>query len=319
MAKSRANACSLEPEGGDGWTSEVGTIPSPMNILVLGGTQFSGRAFVEQAADAGHAVTILHRSETDELPPPIRRLRGDRDPRKGGGLDEIKKLLDAGERFDAVVDMCGYTPRVVRASCELLAEHADQYLFVSTISVYPRSAQARPSEGWDIERLVKLDDPAVEVVTGETYGGLKVLCERAVREALGDRATIVRPGVIAGPHDPTDRVTWWTRALTQLDAIVLPEGDAGLAQFIDARDLAAFFLRCLDEKLVGSSTPRARSRASRSIRSWSGPTPRWAGRPSRSPPRPRGSSATTSRRGRTSRPGWARTRNRCIVWTTPKH
>lgn len=223
-----------------------------MNILVLGGTQFSGRSFVEQGVEAGHDLTILHRSQTDPLPASVRRLRGDRDPRKGDGLGEIKGLLDKGERFDAVVDMCGYTPRVTRAACELLADHTDQYLFVSTISVYPHSPDASPSEDWGIERLKQLDDPTVEEVTGETYGGLKVLCERAVEEVMGDRATIIRPCVIAGAHDPTDRVTWWTRALTELDAVILPEAPGGMVQFIDARDLAAFFHRCLSGKITGT-------------------------------------------------------------------
>jgi len=217
-----------------------------MKILVLGGTRFAGRAFVEQAVDAGHDTTILHRSESDPLPDSVRRLRGDRDPDKGDGLGEIKKLTDAGERFDAVVDMCGYVPRVVRASCELLKGHTDVYLFVSTISVYPRSADGRPSEDWAYDRLEQLEDPSVEEVTGETYGGLKVLCEQVVDEMFGDRAIIPRPGIIAGPNDPTDRVTWWTRALTELDAVVIPEPEAaGLAQFIDARDVAAFFHRLI--------------------------------------------------------------------------
>ncbi|MEX0877220.1 MAG: NAD-dependent epimerase/dehydratase family protein, partial [Phycisphaerales bacterium] len=228
-----------------------------MNILVLGGTHFSGRSFVEQATDAGHHITVLHRSPSAEgLPGSVRHLIGDRDPRdpddKGDGLGAIKKLLDNGERFDAVVDMCGYTPRVVRASCELLRDHTDLYLFVSTISVYPASPDQSPREDWPWDRLRGLKDPSVEELNNDTYGGLKVLCEQVVHEYFPDNHIIPRPTIIAGPNDPTDSITWWTRALATLDAVVIPEPPAGLAQFVDSRDLADFFLKAITGKLTGT-------------------------------------------------------------------
>ncbi|MBL4698778.1 MAG: NAD-dependent epimerase/dehydratase family protein [Phycisphaerales bacterium] len=221
-----------------------------MNILILGGTQFSGRAFVEQAVNANHSVTLLHRSKADPgLPPAIRRLVGDRDPKVGDGLDRIKELLDAGEHFDAVVDMCGYTPRVTKAACDLLKDHTDLYIFISTISVYDK-AEPDAILTEDSPKIT-LDDPTVEEVTGETYGGLKVLCEQVVIDAFPDSHCIPRPCVIAGPNDPTDRVTWWARMLTTQDALVISSPLAGLASFIDARDLAAFFLHCATNKTTG--------------------------------------------------------------------
>ena len=221
-----------------------------MNILILGGTQFSGRAFTQLAVDANHAVTLLHRSKEDPgLPSAVRRLVGDRDPKIGDGLDRIKELLDAGEHFDAVVDMCGYTPRVTKAACDLLKGHTDLYIYISTISVYDKAdADAILTED---SPKVTLDDPTVEEVTGETYGGLKVLCEQVVIDAFPDSHCIPRPCVIAGPNDPTDRVTWWARMLTTQDALVIPAPPAGLASFIDARDLAAFFLHCAANKTTG--------------------------------------------------------------------
>lgn len=224
-----------------------------MKVLVLGGTQFSGRSFVEQAAKAGHEVVVLHRSTQDPgLPVGVRRLVGDRDPEKGNGLGKVRALLEHGERFDSVIDMCGYAPRVVSASCELLREATDHYLFVSTISVYPRSADEIPHEDWALSQLEQLSDPTTEEVTGATYGGLKVLCELAVRKHFADRACIIRPGVIAGPNDPTDRITWWARALTTQEAVLIPAPPAGLAGFIDARDLAAFFIKCARNHLIGT-------------------------------------------------------------------
>jgi len=221
-----------------------------MNILVLGGTQFSGRAFVELAVNSGHQITLLHRSKQDPgLPSQVRRLIGDRDPEKGDGLDRIKELLDAGERFDAVVDMCGYTPRVTKSACELLKDATDLYIFISTISVYEKDPQSLPLNE-DSKKIV-LGDPTVEEVNGETYGGLKVLCEQVVIDAFPTNHCIPRPCVIAGPNDPTDRVTWWARMLTTQDNLVIPNDPAGHASFIDSRDLAAFFLHCATNKITG--------------------------------------------------------------------
>lgn len=222
-----------------------------MNILVLGGTQFSGRAFVELAVQNNHEVTVLHRSKADPgLPPSVRRLVGDRDPKVGDGLDRIKELLDAGERFDAVIDMCGYTPRVTKAACELLKDHTDLYLFISTISVYDQEATSGTVSEDDPK--VVLDDPTVEEITGETYGGLKVLCEQVVTDTFPNNHCIPRPCVIAGPNDPTDRVTWWARMLTTQDQLVIPKAnDNFYASLIDARDLAAFLLHCATNKVTG--------------------------------------------------------------------
>ncbi len=221
-----------------------------MNILILGGTQFSGRAFTELAVNANHSVTLLHRSAADPgLPPAVRRLVGDRDPNTGDGLEKIKALLDAGEHFDAVVDMCGYTPRVTKAACELLKDHTDLYIYISTISVYD---QAEPDAILTEESpKVTLDDPTVEEVTSETYGGLKVLCEQVVLDAFPTNHCIPRPCVIAGPNDPTDRITWWARMLSTQESLVIPKAPAGLASFIDARDLAGFFLHCATNKITG--------------------------------------------------------------------
>lgn len=224
-----------------------------MRVLVLGGTQFSGRALVRRAVEAGDEVTILHRGrhvggEADGLPAGVRSIVGDRDPRAaegaadgaGNGLARLAELVDGGERFDAVVDMCGYVPRVVRASAELLEPACGRYVFVSSVSVYPVGAEGSPGEGAPV---LELEDPSVEEVTGETYGGLKVLCEREVSRVFGERAVHVRPGLIVGPDDPTDRFTYWPRRLARGGRVLVPAELDCPTRWIDARDLAAFMHR----------------------------------------------------------------------------
>src|SRR5690242_8028389 len=164
-----------------------------MRLLVLGGTQFLGRHVAEEALRHGHALTLFNRGQTDpDAFPEAEHVAGDRD----GGLDGLR-----GRDFDAVIDTSGYVPRVVRASAEQLRDHTRLYLFVSSISVY-----ADFGEPIDEEAPVgTLADESVEEVTGDTYGPLKALCEQAVQDVYGERACIVRPGLIVGPHDPTDR------------------------------------------------------------------------------------------------------------------
>jgi len=219
------------------------------DLLVLGGTRFSGARLVEMAAAAGDRVTVFCRGESAparavlELIESgrVERVVGDRDPRSGAGLAALESLVRGGRRFDAVVDFSGYVPRVVRASAELVRPIATRYVFISSISVYPFAEEGSPGEDAPV---IELDDPAVEEVTGETYGGLKVLCERAVWDVFGSDATVVRPGLIVGADDMTDRFTYWVRRAAEGGAVLAPRDPAGRAGWIDARDLAAFVLRC---------------------------------------------------------------------------
>jgi 2'-hydroxyisoflavone reductase len=172
-----------------------------VRLLILGGTRFLGRHVVDVALARGHDVTVFTRGK---LPVPwgshVRALDGDRDPRIGRGLN----ALDGGT-WDAVVDTSGYVPRVVAASVELLAPHIGRYLFVSSLSVYALADRAGLDE---TAELAALDDPATEDVLAH-YGALKAACEAAVSHRLGMRATHVRPGLIVGPLDATDRFGYW--------------------------------------------------------------------------------------------------------------
>jgi len=210
-----------------------------MNLLVLGGTRFVGRHIVQAARERGHTVTLFNRGKSDpNLFPDVETLIGDRN----GDLSALQ-----GRHWDAVIDTSGYVPRVVRASAELLAAAAEHYTFISTISVYADDIAPHADED---APLRELDDPSVEEVTGETYGGLKVLCERAVREVFPE-ACIVRPGLVVGPHDPTDRFTYWPHRVAQGGEVLAPGGPDVPVQFIDARDLAAWTVACTEARRGG--------------------------------------------------------------------
>jgi len=212
-----------------------------VKLLVLGGTSFVGRAFVEAAAADGHDVTVFHRGEQEpDGLPPVSHVHGDRD-------GELDRLGDG--TVDAVVDTSGYVPRVVDASATRFAGRAGRYLFVSTTSVYPDDA---PPPVTDESPVHAPPFPDTEDVTGETYGALKVACEVAVRERFGDRATVVRPGYIVGPHDPTERFVSWLRRAASGRPMIAPGPPDEPLQMVDVRDLGAFMLRLLTDDRAGT-------------------------------------------------------------------
>lgn len=212
-----------------------------MRLLVLGGTKFLGRAIAEAALARGHALTVFNRGQTNPgLFPEAEHLSGDRD----GDLGALE-----GGHWDAVVDTCGYYPRIVRESAELLAPLARHYTFISSVSVY-----ADMSTGPDEDSPVRtLEDETVEELGDEYqyYGPLKALCEQEAERAFPGRALVVRPGLIVGPHDPTDRFTYWPRRLARGGEILAPGPPERPAQFVDVRDLADWIVRADEERLTG--------------------------------------------------------------------
>ena len=225
----------------------------PLKILILGGTGFIGPHMVREALRRGHEVSLFNRGRTNRtLFPDLELLIGDRD----NGLDAL-----VGRKWDAVVDNSGYVPRHVADSAQLLSSAVSHYIFVSSVSAYAAmSGNLTAADYHDVDMLnteydsplATMPDETVEEVTSGTYGPLKVLCERAVTEAMGeDRITILRPTWVAGPGDNSDRFTYWPVRVSRGGEMLVPGTPADLIQIVDVRDLANFVVDSLEQKITG--------------------------------------------------------------------
>lgn len=222
-----------------------------MRLLVLGGTRFLGRHAVDAALARGHAVTVFTRGRTPLAPAwsdVVEHRIGDRDPRIDPGL---RALADG--QWDSVIDTSGYVPRVVNAGVALLEPRVSHYLFVSSISVY--ADESRP--GYDeTSEVATLADPTSEEILKD-YGALKAACERIVVDSFGPRACIVRPGLIVGPHDSSDRFGYWVARFANPALLgdrspraLMPNPPERPLQFIDARDLATWMVDLCERRVT---------------------------------------------------------------------
>lgn len=211
----------------------------PKKILILGGTGFLGPQLVEAARARGHTLTLFNRGKTrPNLFPDIEKLHGDRD-------GDLKAL--AGRKWDAVVDTSGYVPRIVKMSAELLAPNVGHYVFVSSISVFADPVKPGADESAPVATMADEKNENV----GENYGALKALCEKAAEAAMPGRVTNVRPGLIVGPGDPTDRFTYWPVRVKKGGEVLAPGTGDDPVQFIDARDLAEWIILAIEQKHLG--------------------------------------------------------------------
>jgi 2'-hydroxyisoflavone reductase len=211
-----------------------------MNILVIGGTMFVGRHIVQSALNRGHEVTLFNRGKTNsELFPDVEKLLGDRTT----DLDTLR-----GRTWDAVVDTCGYVPRVVQKSVDALKSACNQYVYISSGSVYKDKSKKGISEKDEV--LVPRDFDAEEMID-ETYGELKAGCETVVRKAFAEKSLIIRPGLVVGPDDSTDRFTYWPVRVASGGKIIAPGQPDRQVQFIDVRDLADFTIISMEGKTDG--------------------------------------------------------------------
>ncbi|MDX6315236.1 MAG: hypothetical protein QOF44_4700 [Streptomyces sp.] len=213
-----------------------------MRILVLGGTSFVGRAIVDDALHAGAEVTLFGRGRTgSELFPEVPRRIGDRD------TGDYAALRDGS--WDAVVDVSGYVPRHVGQAMEALGDRVGRYLFISSQAVYAQTGVG-PGSDEDTPRRPSVRD--TEELTEETYGPLKAACEDDVLARYGSRATIVRPGKVAGPHDVQDGLTYWVRRAARGGRVALPGSPEQPVQVIDSRDLARLVVQLLVDDRPGA-------------------------------------------------------------------
>jgi len=215
-------------------------------ILILGGTGFLGPAIVAAAQARGHHVTLFNRGKTRPgLFPNLETRLGDRDPNKGEGL----KSLESGE-WDAVIDDSGFYPRMVGASAQLLSKRIRQYIYISSISCYRDGAPENSDEN---APLATMADPTLETMgkNFENYGALKALCEQAAEKAMPGRTTVVRPGFIVGPGDPTGRFTYWPVRFDKGGEIAVPGSPSDPLQLIDVRDLAEWLVWLAEKNTLG--------------------------------------------------------------------
>ena len=217
-----------------------------LKILILGGTAFLGPAVVHQARSRGHEITLFNRGKTNaDMFPDIEKLKGDR-------FGELQ-ALETGQ-WDVVIDNSGYIPSTVKDSAELLASRAKLYIFISSISVYADFSQPGNNEKSPVGVITDEEIAAAQSmkdITGLNYGPLKALCEQEAEKAFPLRCCNIRPGLIVGPMDRSDRFTYWPVRIANGGTVLAPNDPNDPVQFIDARDLAAFMVDAADQGLHG--------------------------------------------------------------------
>ena len=210
-----------------------------MRILIIGGTAFLGPALIDAARASGHELTLFNRGRSQpDFESGVETVIGDRET-------DLGRLAE--RRWDAVIDTCGYLPRLVALSAAALRDQVEHYVFISTLSVYPAQGPANRDES---AAVMRLDDEKREDIKGETYGPLKALCEGAVEAQFPGRSLHIRAGLIVGPRDPSNRFTYWVRRAKQGGRAIAPPAQQPI-QFIDVRDLAAFIIRLIEAGRAG--------------------------------------------------------------------
>jgi 2'-hydroxyisoflavone reductase len=211
-----------------------------MKILILGGKRFLGIALVNAAFQAGHTPTLFNRGLTNpELFPDVNNLIGNRD----GDLSALKR-----KKWDAVIDTSGFVPRIVKQSAAALSGKCESYTFISSVSVYQDFHTPDITEEYPLARL---EDPTEEDYSGDAYGPLKALCEYEIQQNFAGKVLVIRPGLIVGPNDPTDRFSYWPWRVSLGGKVLAPEPPSSSLQFIDVRDLATFIINRIENNSEG--------------------------------------------------------------------
>jgi 2'-hydroxyisoflavone reductase len=220
---------------------DAGRKAPPKTILMLGGTGFLGPQVVDAAIRRGHKVTLFNRGKTRPgLFPDLEKLHGDRDK------DDLKAL--EGRKWDAVVDTSANVPRWVKKAAAVLGANVRHYIYISSISAYADLSKPGTDEAAPV---AKIDDPTTEKIDGRTYGALKALSEKAAETAMPGKVAVVRPGLIVGPEDPTDRFTYWPVRIARGGEVLSPGSPDDPIQLIDVRDLGEFLVRLIEDRTTG--------------------------------------------------------------------
>jgi len=218
-----------------------------LRILILGGTAFLGPATVAVARTRGHEITLFNRGRTNQhLFPDLTKLKGDR----FGDLASLE-----GGEWDVCIDNSGYIPRTVQASTELLKGHVKQYIFISSISVFADFSVRGMDENSPVGTLTTEEieaATAMQDITGANYGPLKALCEQANTRSFGSQACNIRPGLIVGPMDRSDRFTYWPVRVSKGGEVLAPGTPGTVTQIIDVRDLAEFIILAAEHGYSGT-------------------------------------------------------------------
>ena len=222
----------------------------PMKILFLGGTGFAGPPAVRRALENGHEVTLFNRGQTGpEMFPDLEHVQGDRYT----DLSGLQKLVDGGRRFDAVIDTFTYVPKTVTDAMDLLLPAMDQYVVISTTSVYAD----RTAPGMDEDSpLAEVSDEIAEGITshrgvGAHYGAMKARVEKAAEQRFPGRVCVIRPGLIVGERDTTGRFTYWSVRASEGGTMIGPGDGEDFVQIIDVRDLGDFMIHCIEQRHMG--------------------------------------------------------------------
>src|SRR5947199_1046732 len=225
------------------------TKPKPMRILILGGTGFTGPYQVQYALSRGHKVTTFNRGKTHagELPSEVEQLVGDRN----GKLDPLKN-----RQWDVVIDNPTTLPVWVRDAAQILKGNVDRYVFISTISVYsdnskPGMDESGPLAEYKGADAMKETPETLRASRFALYGPLKVLSEQEAEKWFPGKALIIRPGLIVGPGDESDRFTYWPVRVDRGGEILAPGDPTDPVQFIDARDLSEWTIRMVEQGTTG--------------------------------------------------------------------
>ena len=221
-----------------------------MKLLILGGTRFLGRHLVMAGLARSHEITLFNRGKHPSLTS-VETIFGDRH-------SDLAKLQ--GRRWDAVVDTSGFLPRAVRAAAEVLFPSVDRYIFISSVSAYADVSVSGIDETAPLATLTsdqlaeanQVDSSSASAITlGKMYGGLKALCELAAESVLPNRVLIIRPGLIIGPHDYTDRFTYWVMRVARGGEVLAPGRPGRFVQLLDVRDLAEWVVTMIERQATG--------------------------------------------------------------------